>query len=164
MITLQPITIKFEHTEEFDIDAYLEWCEDYDIQPSQRHYKKWAVDCLVDSLYDIVPEFQFIYGDSEEVEWKDKEENEAKEETFSYEDYVSDLTDEELQEFHHLCETDKMCLSPPYCKSNIIVMFNADAPTLSYGMIVGEDGEIHTIKKSEHNNYLFFYLHNLKDT
>ena len=93
-----------------------------------------------------------------------EKENEAKEETFSYENYVSDLTDEELQEFHNLCETDKMCFSPPYCKSNIIVMFNTDAPTLSYGMIVAEDGEILTIKKSEHNHYLFCYLHNLKDT
>ena len=98
MITLQPITIKFEHTEEFDIEAYLEWCECYGIEPSQKHYKKWAVDCLVDSLMDDIDtdEFQLIYDDPREIQYKGNLRGIEKE-TFSYASYVNDLTEEELQ-------------------------------------------------------------------
>ena len=161
MITLQPITIKFEHIKQFDIEPYLEWCKDYGIQPSQKHYKKWAVDCLVDSLMDDIDtdEFQFIYDDPQEIEHCENEE-----ETYSYAGFVSDLTEEELQEFHHLCETDKMVLSPAYCKDNIIIMHSCDNPKISYGMIVDEEGEILVIKKSTDLHPIFCYLKELKDT
>ena len=42
--TLQPITVKFQSTVKFDIEGYLEWCEDYSMTPSQKHYKKWAIE------------------------------------------------------------------------------------------------------------------------
>lgn len=165
MITLQPITIKFEHIEKFDIETYLEWCKDCDIQPSQKHYKKWTVDCLVDSLTDDIntDEFQFIYDDPQEVEYNESEEDEV-EETFSYAPYVSDLTEEELQEFHYLCENDKMVLSPAFCKGNIVTMNSCDNPRISYGMIIDEDGEILTIKKSINYHHMFCYLKKLRDT
>lgn len=69
MITLQPITIKFEHIEEFNIESYLEWCEDQEIQPSQKHYKKWAIDSLTSGLMDNINtnKLEFIYGNSEEI-------------------------------------------------------------------------------------------------
>jgi DNA mismatch repair ATPase MutL len=174
MIVLQPITIKFEHTEEFDIEAYLEWCMDCGIQPSQKHYKKWAVDCLYDSLTDNIDtdEFQFIYDDPQEIEYSENEEDEEYSEneedevegTFSYASYVNDLTEEELQEFHYLCENDKMVLSPVHCKDNIITMNSCDNPKISYGVIVGEGGKILTIKKSINSYYMFCYLKELKDT
>lgn len=166
MIALQPITIKFEHIEKFDIESYLEWCKECDIQPSQKHYKKWAVDYLVDSLTDDIDtdKFQLIYDDPQEIEYSENEEEDEVEETFSYTSYVSDLTEEELQEFHNLCETDKMCLHPSFCEGNIIIMNSFDNPSLSYGMIVNEDGGIITIKKSNHSHHMFCYLKELKGT
>jgi hypothetical protein len=168
-VTLQPITIKFEHIQEFDVEPYLEWCEDYGIEPSQKHYKKWAVEHLVDSLMDDIDtdEFQFIYDEPREIEYKGFELPHHKlphQELFSYRDYVSDLTEEELQEFHNLCETDKMVLSPAYCKGNIITMNSCDNPKISYGMIVDEEGEIVVIKKSTNLHHIFCYLKQLKDT
>jgi hypothetical protein len=161
MITLQPITIKFEHTEEFDIEAYLEWCEQCSIEPSQKHYKEWATDCLVDSLMDDIDtdEFQFIYGDSQEINYK--EENW---EPFDYSSYVEDLTEEELKEFHALCDADKIILSPAFCKDNIITMNSLDNPTISYGIIVDKNGDILTIKKSINHHHMFSYLKQNKDT
>lgn len=76
-ITLQPITIKFEHTEEFDVGAYLEYCEDYDIEPSQKHFKRWAFDCMVDSLTDDIDTDKFVisYGNSEKIESGESEDD-----------------------------------------------------------------------------------------
>ena len=168
MITLQPITIKFEHTEEFDIEAYLEWCENYGITPSQKHYKEWATDCLVDSLMDDIntDEFQLIYGDSQEIDYKEENIDHKEEnwEPFDYGSYVEDLTEEELKEFHALCDADKMVLSPAFCKDNIITMNSLDNPTISYGMIVNENGDILTIKKSINHHHMFSYLKQIKDT
>jgi hypothetical protein len=70
-ITLQPITIRFECIEDFNIEDYVEWCETYNIEPSQRHYKKWAFDCMVDSLTDDIDpdKFAISYGNSEKIEY-----------------------------------------------------------------------------------------------
>lgn len=161
MITLQPITIKFEHTKEFDIEAYIEWCEDYGIEPSQKHYKEWATDCLVDSLMDDIDtdEFRFIYGDPQEIDYK--EENW---EPFDYAAYVEDLSEEELQEFHALCRADKMVCSPAFCKDNIITMNSLDNPRISYGMIIDKNGEILLIKKSINHHHMFDYLKQINAT
>ena len=161
MITLQPITIKFEHTEKFDIESYLEYCEDCDIQPSQKHYKRWAVDQLVDSLSDDINtnNFQYIYGDPQEIEYSENDE----EDEVEYASYVSDLTEEELQEFHNLCETDKIVPHPSFCNNNIIIMNSSDNLNLFYGMII-DNNEILTIKKSDHSHHMFWYLKGLKDT
>lgn len=51
MITLQPLTITFGVSGKFPLEDYLEYCKDYDITPSQKHYKKWATDYLVDCQY-----------------------------------------------------------------------------------------------------------------
>ena len=70
-----------------------------------------------------------------------------------------------MKEFHNLCETDKMVLSPAYCKDNIITMNSCDNPRVSYGMIVDENGEILIIKKTSINHHhMFCYLKALKDT
>lgn len=73
MITLQPLTIRFEVSEEFPLEDYLEYCKDYDITPSQKHYKKWATDYLVDSLLDDLDTsmFVYVYDECEKVDWKE---------------------------------------------------------------------------------------------
>lgn len=168
-VTLQPITIKFEHIQEFDVEQYIEWCEDCGIEPSQKHYKKWAVENLVDSLMDDIDtdEFQFTYDEPREIEYKGFRLPNHKlphQDLFSYASFVKDLTEEELQEFHNLCETDKMVLSPAFCKDDIIIMCSCDNPKISYGLIVDEEGEIVVIKKSTNNSHMFCYLKGLKDT
>ena len=72
MITLQPVTIKFEVSEEFPIEDYLDYCENCDITPSQKHYKKWATDALVESLMDDIDTSMFVYfyDECEKVDWK----------------------------------------------------------------------------------------------
>ena len=160
MVTLKPITIKFEHTKEFDIEAYLDWCDWKSIQPSQKNYKKWAVDCLVDSLIDNIDtdEFQFIYDNPREFEYE-----ESKEETFSYASYVSDLTEEELQEFHKLVEMSKININPIYTKDDIITMNSIENPSLDYGVKINkETGEILYIKKSIYTHHLYEYLGTLE--
>ena len=73
--TLQPITIKFQHTEEFEIEEYIEWCEDYSITPSQKHYKKWTIEQMEDILSDNIDtdQFKFKLGEVEEVEFEIEE-------------------------------------------------------------------------------------------
>ena len=72
-ITLQPITIKFQHTEEFEIEEYIEWCEDYSITPSQKHFKKWAIDQMAYILRDNIDtnQFKLNLGKSVEVEYEE---------------------------------------------------------------------------------------------
>ena len=71
--TLQPITIKFQHTEEFGIEEYIEWCEDYSITPSQKHFKKWAIDQMEYILRDNIDtnQFKLNLGKSVEVEYEE---------------------------------------------------------------------------------------------
>ena len=73
--TLQPITIKVQHTKEFKIEEYIEWCEDQSIVPSQRHYKKWAIEQMEDILRDNIDtnQFKFKLGEVEEVEFEIEE-------------------------------------------------------------------------------------------
>ena len=73
--TLQPITIKFQYTEKFYIEEYIEWCEDYSITPSQKHYKKWAIEQMEDILRDNIDtnQFKFKLGEVEEVEFEIEE-------------------------------------------------------------------------------------------
>ena len=73
MITLQPFTIKFEISEEFSLEDYLEYCEDYDITPSQKHYKEWATEVLIDCLTDDLDPtmFVYIYDEPQQVETND---------------------------------------------------------------------------------------------
>lgn len=140
----------------------------------KKHYKEWAKDCLVDSLMDDIDtdEFQFIYGDSEEINYKNLESNDYKFlesddynwEPFDYAAYVEDLTEEELREFHALCRANKMTLSPAFCKDNIITMNSLDNPRISYGIIIGGNGEILLIKKSINHHHMFDYLKQMKDT
>ena len=70
--TLQPITIKFQYTEKFDIEEYIEWCEDYSITPSQKHFKKWAIDQMEYILRDNIDtnQFKLNLGKSVEKELK----------------------------------------------------------------------------------------------
>ena len=71
-ITLQPITIKFQYTKEFEIEDYIEWCEDYSITPSQKHFKKWAIDQMAYILRDNIDtnQFKLNLGKSVEKELK----------------------------------------------------------------------------------------------
>ena len=66
--TLQPITIKFQYTEKFDIEEYIEWCEDYSITPSQKHFKKWAIDQMEYILRDNIDTNQFKLNLGKSVE------------------------------------------------------------------------------------------------
>ena len=54
MISLQPLTIKFEISEEFTPEEYLEYCEDYEIKPSKNHYEEWATETFESCLRDAV--------------------------------------------------------------------------------------------------------------
>jgi len=71
--TLQPITIKFQYTEKFYIEEYIEWCEDYSITPSQKHFKKWAIDQMEYILRDNIDtnQFKLNLGKSVEVEYEE---------------------------------------------------------------------------------------------
>jgi hypothetical protein len=73
MITLQPLSIRFELSEEFPLEDYLEYCKDCDINPSQKHYKKWATEVFVNSLMDDIDPSMLVYfyDDCEKVDWKE---------------------------------------------------------------------------------------------
>lgn len=156
MISLNPVTVRYQFFEKIDIEDYLEWCEDQDIKPSQDHFDKWAIDYFIDNLSNDIDkdDIELIYEESKEIEW------EGNEEFITYDDCVYDLTEDELLEFHSLCENDKMHLSPQYCKDNIVTMFSSTNPSISYGMIVSQEGEILEIKKSDTGFVLFDYLKN----
>ena len=109
-------------------------------------------------------EFQFIYGDSQEIDYKNLESDDYNWEPFDYSSHVEDLTEEELKEFHSLCDADKMTLSPAFCEGNIITMNSSDTPTISYGMFIDKNGEILLIKKSINHHHMFSYLKKMKDT
>ncbi len=160
-ITLQPIAIRFECIEDFDIEDYIEYCEDYDIQPSQKHYKEWAFDCMVESLTDDIDTDKFVisYGNSKKIEYS---ETKVEEPAFNYGNFVSDLTEEELEEFHNL--SDKMIIHPHYCEKGIVVMNSSDNLSLFYGTIITSDGDISYMKKSSNAHHLFSYLKNYQDT
>ena len=119
--TLQPITIKFQYTEKFDIEDYIEWCEDQSITPSQKHYKKWAIEQMESSLRGDIDtnQFKLNLGKSVEVEYEIEEIEEREEEPFHYDEYVFELNEKEIEEFEVLIENDKMVLHPYYCKDNL---------------------------------------------
>lgn len=77
MITLKPITITFEHSEEFSLEDYLEYCQDYDIQPSQKHYRKWTMEQFESELMDDlgVGKFDVSYGEPQEVDYELEEDS-----------------------------------------------------------------------------------------
>jgi hypothetical protein len=154
--TLQPITIKFEYTEKFDIEDYIEWCEDQSITPSQKHYKKWAIEQMESSLRDDIDtnQFKLNLGKSVEVEYEIEE---IEEEPFHCGEYVFELTEKEIEEFEVLIEKDKMVLHPYYCKDNIIVMNSCDDQTVYYG-VTHLDGIMNNIRKSNNPYFLYTYL------
>lgn len=167
MITLTPITIKFEHTEKYSLEDYLEYCEDYELTPSQTHYKEWTIKGMVDSITDNIDtnEFTYIYDAPQEIDFE--LDSDPKEESipFSFADHVSDLSDEELEDFNKLGKEDKLVINenPYYLDSNIIILNIYNNTSFSYG-ILHDKGNPLVVKKSENAYYLFNYLKELKDT
>jgi len=165
MITLHPFTIKFEISEEFSLGDYLEYCEDQDITPSQKHYKKWATEQLVDSLMDDIDTslFEYVYGRPQEINLKIKEE-ETKVKPFPYEDHVSDFSEEEFEEFNKRCKEGGVSIDahPYYRDDNIIIMSTYEDDADAYG-VLHKNGQIVTMKKSKNEYFLFCYLKNLKE-
>lgn len=156
--TLQPITIKFQYTEKFEIEDYIEWCEDQSITPSQKHYENWAIGKMEISLSDDIDtnQFKLNLGKSVEVEYEIEE---RKKEPFHYGEYVFELDEKEMEKFVDLIEKDKMVLHSYYCKGNIIVMNSCDDQTVYYG-VTHLDGQMNNIRKSDNPCFLYTYLKN----
>jgi predicted HicB family RNase H-like nuclease len=169
MVNLRPITLNFHETFEFSVEDYLEYCLDYGFKPSQEHYKEIIFDQFIENLCDDINPDKIVctYGVEEEYEFNDEIEQEEDEnkivDKFSYaklvNENIEDLTEEELQDFHEFCEADKMIIHPLYTKNNIVVMYNQEAPSINYGLILEkETGEILQIKKSRFENQLYDWL------
>lgn len=159
--TLQPITIKFQYTEKFEIEDYIEWCEDQSITPSQKHYKEWAIGKMEISLSDDIDtnQFKLNLGKSVEVDYEIVEYEIEEEEPFSYDKFIFELTEEGMEYFEDLIEKDKMVLHPYYCKDNIIVMNSCDDQTVYYG-VTHFDGQMNNIRISDNPYFLYTYLKN----
>ncbi len=164
MVTLRPITLNFHETFEFSVEDYLEYCVDYGITPSQKHYKETIFEQFIDSLCDDINPDKIVctYGVEGEYEVND-EVNDKLEDKSAYaklvNENIEDLTERELQDFHKFCEADKMIIHPLYTKNNIVVMYNQEAPSINYGLILEkETGEILQIKKSKFENQLYDWL------
>jgi hypothetical protein len=165
-ITLQPITITFTQTSKFSVEDYLEWCEMTENIPSQKGYKRYVIDQFEDDLRDDINtnNMSFKYGKEKEYEYEEVEDKEDEDDIpFDYNDYVSDLSEEELKQFHRLVELDKFIINPMLTIDNIVIMNTIeDSSILNYGVKIDkETGEIICIKKSTRIYFLYEYL---KDT
>jgi hypothetical protein len=161
MITLQTINLSFSENFEFPAQDYLEYCTEYKITPSQKHYKKLITEMFVDYLLDDIDDSKFVfeYEEPQEYEFEELEETA---ETFDHNQYLSDLDENEINEFHLLCETDKMSINPSYTKNDIIIMNSVENPSMNYGVKIDkETGEILYIKKSIYAYHLYEWLRTL---
>lgn len=162
-ITLQPITITFTQTIKFSVEDYLEWCKMTKNIPSQKGYKRYAIDAFEDDLRDDIDtnNFTFKYGKEKDHEYEETEVD-GNETPFDYSKYVSDLSESEIEEFHKLNEEDKLSIDSLYSKDNIIIMNNIENLSFDYGVKIDkETGEILCIKKSTQTYYLCEYLKTL---
>ncbi len=160
-ITLRPITITFTQTSKFSVEDYLEWCRMTENIPSQKGYKRYVIDQFEDDLRDDINtnNISFKYGKEKEYEYEYEEvENDI---PFEYNDYVSDLSEEELEQFHRLVELDKFIINPMLTLGNIVIMNTIEDSSLNYGVKIDkETGEILCIKKSTNVHFLYEYLKN----
>jgi hypothetical protein len=163
-ITLQPITLTFTQTCKISVEEYLEWCEMYENIPSQKGYKRFVIDYFEDDLRDdINPDnFTFKYGKEKEYEYEEIE-NGGIEIPFDYSEYIDDLSESEIEEFHKLVEEDKFNINPIYTKDDIVIMNSIENLSLDYGVKINkETGEILCIKKSIQTYHLYEYLRTLE--
>ena len=164
-ITLQPITITFTQTSKFSVEDYLEWCEDCGNTPSQKGYKKFVIDQFEYDLRDnINPDnVSLKYGKEKEYQYEECEYDET-EIPFDYSEWVSDLSESEMDELYELLETDKFYINPIYTKDDIIILNINENPSLHYGgKIDKETGEILRIYKSIQMHHLYEYLRTLPE-
>jgi hypothetical protein len=162
-ITLQSITITFTHTSKFSVEDYLEWCVDTENIPSQKGYKRYVIEAFEDDLRDNIDtdNMSFKYGKEKKYQYE-KFENDRIQIPVDYSNYVSDLTEEELQEFHKLVEMDKFNINPIFTKDDIVIMNSIENPSLDYGVKLNkETGEILYINKSIYAHHLYQYLRTL---
>jgi hypothetical protein len=160
-IKLRSIGISFKETFEFPVEDYLEYCYEYEITPSQEHYKKLIVQQFIETLQDDIDEdkFEFTYADLKEYDVEDLQE--SKSVPLDYGKYVEDLDDDEINQFHKWCETDQMNLNPVYTKEDILIMCSNENPSIDYGVKINkETGEILYIKKSIYSDFLYQWLKN----
>jgi hypothetical protein len=164
-ITLQPITITFTQTSKFSVEDYLEWCEMTENIPSQKGYKRYVIDQFEDDLRDDINtnNMSLKYGKEGEYEYKEIEDEEVEDDIPSdYNNYVIDLSEEELEQFHRLVELDKFIINPMLTIGDIVIMNTIEDSSLNYGVKIDkETGEILCIKKSTNIYFLYEYL---KDT
>lgn len=166
-VTLKPITLTFTQTFKISVEDYIEWCEDYGYTPSQKGYKKFVIKQFEEELWDEIDEnnFTFKYGKEKEYEYGEPEYVSETESSFDYGQYVADLSEEEIEKFHKLCDEDKMTINPFYSSGNIITMNSNEDVSLYYGIKYNkETGEITCIKKSilAHGvHHLYQYLRTL---
>jgi hypothetical protein len=164
-ITLQPITITFKQTSKFSVEDYLEWCEDTENIPSQKGYKRYVIDAFEDDLRDdINPDnMSFKYGKEKEYQYEEYE-YDTTEIPFDYSEWVSDLSESEMEEFHKLDEMDKLHINPTYTKGDIFIMNTIENPSLYYGAKIDkENRQILCLKKSIHTHHLYEYLRTLEE-
>lgn len=167
LISLKPITITFTETCKISVEDYLEWCDEYGNAPSQKGYKKFVMDSFQNDLRGVIDtnNFTFKYGEEKEYEYNEENvyDNET-ESSFDYANYVMDLSEEEIEEFHKLCDEGKMVLNPLSLCSfiSILIMNTIENPSLYYGLKINEDTKkIVHIKKGENPHFVCEYL---KDT
>ena len=165
LISLKPITITFTETCKISVEDYLEWCDDYGNSPSQKGYKKFVMDSFENDLRDDIDtnNFTFKYGEEKEYEYNEENvyDNET-ESSFDYANYVMDLSEEEIEEFHKLCDEGKMVINPLCSFRSILIMNAIENPSLHYGVKINDDTkEIVHIKKGENPHFVYEYL---KDT
>jgi len=159
-ITLQPITITFTQTSKFSVEDYLEWCENYGNTPSQKGYKRFVIDQFEDDLRDNINQdnMSLEYGKEKEYQYEECEYDET-EIPFDYSEWVSDLSESEMDELYELFEMDKVHINPIYTKDDIIIMNSIENPSLHYGAKIDkETSEILRIYKSIQMHHLYEYL------
>jgi hypothetical protein len=164
-IILQPITITFTQTSKFSIEDYLEWSADYENIPSQKGYKRYVINAFEDDLRDdINPDnMSFKYGKEKEYQYEEYE-CDRTEIPFDYSEWVSDLSESEMEEFYKLLEMDKFHINPRYTKDDIIIMNTIENLSLYYGVKIDkENSEFLYIKKSIHIHHLYEYLKSLPE-
>ena len=133
--------------------------------PSQKGYKRYVIDAFENDLRDdINPDnMSFKYGKEKEYQYEECEYNKT-EIPFDYSEWVSDLSESEMEEFYKLLEMDKFHINPIFTKDNIVIMNTIENPSLHYGVKIGkENSEFLYIKKSIHTHHLYEYLRTLDE-
>jgi hypothetical protein len=150
MIKLNEITIKFTHTEKFDVDSYIEYCEDQETIPSQSHYRDWAIEQMANSLRDEIDEneFKITYSKNKQIVFNKNIENIQEKSEIDCDSCVRCVTGCEKEQFFKLMENNKLSIHPTYMAYydryhyKILTLTVEEGENSHYGIIVSDENVI----------------------